>query len=89
MMLGKLRPTEALLIESKLPIMRVDGSGINGDSEIMNDSRQEVVTTLVSVDLLEFGDIVRILKGGSPPCDGRVSSCLINTCNTSSGKHEY
>lgn len=74
MMLGKLRPTEALLIESKLPIMEIEGSGTNTEGELINGSRQEVVTRPVSVDLLEFGDIVRVLKGGSPPCDGRVSS---------------
>ncbi|KAK6956661.1 hypothetical protein Daesc_001940 [Daldinia eschscholtzii] len=28
--------------------------------------------TVVHTDLLEFGDLVRIPHGGSPPCDGRV-----------------
>ncbi|KAI1480987.1 heavy metal translocatin [Daldinia eschscholtzii] len=28
--------------------------------------------TVVHTDLLEFGDLVRISHGGSPPCDGRV-----------------
>jgi len=27
----------------------------------------------INVDLLEFGDIVKVLCGGSPPCDGTVS----------------
>ena len=28
----------------------------------------------VSVDLLEIGDIVRVLNGSSPPCDGTIVS---------------
>ena len=50
LMLAKLRPAEALLVEE-------DASSIS-----------------VKVDLLEFGDIVRVLCGGSPPCDGTVSA---------------
>ncbi|KAG0645821.1 Copper-transporting ATPase HMA5 [Hyphodiscus hymeniophilus] len=51
-MLGKLRPVEALLVESK------DGEHLSS----------------VSVDLLEYGDIVKVLHGGSPPCDGTILS---------------
>jgi len=60
MMLGKLRPTEALLVDA--------------DNSVMS----------VKVDLLEFGDIVRILHGGSPPCDGTVS-----TSDSKVTKHSY
>jgi Cu+-exporting ATPase len=50
-MLGKLRPTEALLI---------------------TDNDGEKHTESVNVDLLEFGDTVRVNHGGSPPCDGVI-----------------
>ncbi|KAK8131727.1 Heavy metal translocating P-type ATPase [Apiospora sp. TS-2023a] len=49
--LGKLRPTEAILIDRT-------GTG-NADQ-------------VVAVDLLDFGDLVRIPHGASPPCDGKV-----------------
>lgn len=55
-MLGKLRPTEAILVTR------------DGDS----NSHAEKSTSKVSVDLLETGDVVRVLHGGSPPCDGTV-----------------
>ncbi|KAH7378624.1 E1-E2 ATPase-domain-containing protein [Cadophora sp. MPI-SDFR-AT-0126] len=56
-MLGKLRPTEAILVTS--------------DSDDQN-SPSEQVTRQINVDLLELGDVVRVLHGGSPPCDGTV-----------------
>lgn len=52
-MLGKLRPSTALLIE---------GYGTE---------KSEDVT--VKVDLLEFGDIVRVTHGASPPADGTIA----------------
>lgn len=55
-MLGKLRPTEAILVTR------------DGDAS----SHSEKSTSQVSVDLLEVGDVVRVLHGGSPPCDGTV-----------------
>ncbi|KAK1771853.1 heavy metal translocatin [Phialemonium atrogriseum] len=51
-MLGKLRPTTAILVERH-------------GSEKERDS-------VVKVDMLDFGDIVRITHGGSPPADGTV-----------------
>lgn len=56
-MLGNLRPTEAILVTR--------------DSDDQN-SPSEQVTRQVNVDLLELGDVVRVLYGGSPPCDGTV-----------------
>ena len=53
LMLGKLRPVEALLIESPTSA---------GES-----------LTSISVDLLEYGDVVKVLHGASPPCDGTIS----------------
>jgi len=51
MMLGKLRPAEALLV--------------------VNPSEGEDSQN-VSVDLLEYGDNVKVLHGASPPCDGTI-----------------
>lgn len=50
--LGKLRPTEAVLVERKENGKEVD--------------------QVVKADLLEFGDMVRIRNGSSPPADGIV-----------------
>ena len=75
MMLVKLRPTEALLIESNSPAIEPPAGDISGET-VNNTSatlRQEV-SKPVPVDFLEFGDVVRIPKGGSPPCDGTVCS---------------
>lgn len=52
--LGKLRPTEAVLVERKENGKEVD--------------------QVVKADLLEFGDMVRIRNGSSPPADGIVLS---------------
>ncbi|RDW85461.1 HAD-like protein [Coleophoma crateriformis] len=56
-MLGKLRPTTALLLI------------LEGQA---GDARQAESLETVEVDLLEFGDTVKVLHGGSPPCDGTV-----------------
>jgi heavy metal translocating P-type ATPase len=66
LMLGKLRPTEALLVESESSSEET----IAGE-ELVNGKRGESLKS-VSVDLLEYGDIVKVLHGGSPPCDGIV-----------------
>jgi len=55
-MLGKLRPTEAILVTR---------DGIDQNSS-------EPVVRQINVDLLERGDVVRVLHGGSPACDGTV-----------------
>ncbi|KAJ9664598.1 hypothetical protein H2201_005110 [Coniosporium apollinis] len=57
-MLGKLRPTEALLVSS--------GAAYSPEAQ------SDTAVQKINVDLLESGDIVRILHGGSPPCDGTV-----------------
>jgi len=63
-MLGKLRPTEALLVRP------------NPEAEdTSEDSQPSLLTTNVekiNVDLLEVGDVVRVLRGASPPADGTV-----------------
>lgn len=78
MMLGKLRPTEALLVESEPRISRIslEDSITDDVSNVPQESAR-----LVAVDMLEYGDIVRILNGGSPPCDGIVSLSLLESCD--------
>lgn len=48
LMLAKLRPTEALLLDKNQSIDKIN------------------------VDLLEYGDLVKVLNGASPPCDGFI-----------------
>ncbi|TAQ87078.1 hypothetical protein B7494_g4599 [Chlorociboria aeruginascens] len=67
-MLGKLRPTEALLIDSG---EAASGKDVVTGEELANGRIEESLKS-VNVDLLEFGDIVRILHGASPACDGIV-----------------
>jgi Cu+-exporting ATPase len=61
-MLGNLRPTEALLVEA----------GASSEKTLTGDQPATETVTQVNVDLLEFGDIVKVLHGGSPPCDGTI-----------------
>lgn len=91
-MLGKLRPTEALLIEPSSSgkstchhFVKYDPTLITTSGDAMNDSsaEQQEVTRLVPVDFLEFEDHVRIPNGGSPPCDGTVSVYFNRTSRTS------
>ncbi|KAI9843948.1 MAG: hypothetical protein M1837_005989 [Sclerophora amabilis] len=60
-LLGKLRPTEAILI----------GSSHRGLTEAQADLSGEVLRH-IAVDLLEAGDMVKILHGASPPSDGII-----------------
>lgn len=65
LMLGKLRPTEALLVEAD------SSSDHTSSDDDANGAGQGSVKT-INVDLLEVGDIARVLQGASPPCDGTV-----------------
>ncbi len=58
--LGKLRPTEALLMRSNLE---------SEDSEL---SRPITDCERINIDVLKVGDIVRVLHGASPPADGTI-----------------
>jgi Cu+-exporting ATPase len=61
-LLGKLRPSEALLVRS---------------TPESDDSEPNIPTGSVeniNVDLLEVGDLVRVLHGASPPADGAIIS---------------
>ncbi|KIV92543.1 hypothetical protein PV10_03832 [Exophiala mesophila] len=59
-MLGKLRPTEALLVRS------------NPESEDSELSLPITNGERINVDVLEVGDVVRVLHGVSPPADGTI-----------------
>lgn len=52
-LLGKLRPTEAILMEQ-------------------GDDGQAETTRSLPIDQLEFGDVVRVANGASPPYDGTI-----------------
>lgn len=72
-MLGKLRPTEAILVASDSDFAASEKTLKNGIRILRNGNGNGGETTqLVNVDLLEFGDVVKVLHGGSPPCDGTV-----------------
>lgn len=70
-MLGKLRPTEALLVERGAVEARRSSEQTLIDEQDAGEIQPETLKT-VNVDLLELGDVVKILQGGSPPCDGTV-----------------
>jgi Cu+-exporting ATPase len=65
LMLGKLRPTEALLIE-------IDSSSDLSSSDDIADGTGRELLKNINVDFLELGDLVRVPQGASPPCDGTV-----------------
>ncbi|KAH2057272.1 hypothetical protein KXV43_001097 [Aspergillus fumigatus] len=60
--LGKLRPSEALLVEKSTPI---DQTEFGKSFSYENQQR-------IAVDLLEIGDVVSIPHGASPPADGVI-----------------
>ena len=61
-LLGKLRPTEAILLRPSI------------DDVVGSENRpSEALSDLISVDLLDFGDEVKVLYGASPPSDGIVT----------------
>ena len=71
--LGKLRPSQALLVCSSSS----SNSSISGRIDRQNEGdwrRADSITKQIAVDLLERGDVVRILHGVSPPTDGIVIS---------------
>ena len=81
-MLGKLRPSTAILVEESTPVFHKDkelletvesvnsAAQVNGNGNRNgngNSSGREI-----QADLLDFGDVVRILHGASPPADGVI-----------------
>lgn len=69
-MLGKLRPTEALLVTPDA----LEGS-TSRDSQVVGATLPAAkATEKVNVDFLEAGDIILIPHGSSPPADGVLHS---------------
>ncbi|KAI9864263.1 MAG: hypothetical protein M1813_003181 [Trichoglossum hirsutum] len=66
-MLGKLRPTEAILLTPRY------GKEVSSADDELPKAKEQTATN-VSVDLLEAGDVVRVTHGASPPADGVVVS---------------
>jgi P-type Cu+ transporter len=64
-MLGKLRPTEAILMVDR-PVSE------SSSESSAYDLKTELVSQKINVDLLEAGDIVKVPHGASPPADGIV-----------------
>jgi Cu+-exporting ATPase len=73
-LLGRLRPSEALLVsyqDEGLGTVSNSGGGNRLDKE---DPSRRMRTETVPVDMLEAGDVVRVLAGSSPPSDGIIVS---------------
>lgn len=69
-MLGKLRPTEALLVTSD----GLEASTFKGFGDVGATLPAARTTAKVNVDFLEAGDIILVPHGSSPPADGVVQS---------------
>lgn len=70
-MLGKLRPTEALLLESEGPPTTPYSAGASTGSLAKENASPTVKK--IPVDMLEVGDTIIVQHGGSPPADGKIS----------------
>jgi heavy metal translocating P-type ATPase len=60
--LGKLRPSEAILVEKSTPTDQTE----SGEPSALESQQR------IAVDLLEIGDVVSIPHGASPPADGVI-----------------
>ena len=77
--LGRLRPTQALLLvsnDTELPITNNrDGDDLEmAEDEDLHSEKPGARIQKVEVDLLEVGDIVRVPHGATPPTDGIIKS---------------
>lgn len=82
--LGSLRPAEALLLLPGTPSFIRTSESSDFDTDVEKGSCGSDNGNLsvapgqklekVSIDLLEVGDVVRVLNGSSPPCDGTIVS---------------
>lgn len=86
--LGKLRPSTALLVApSSVP---PTSGPMSGDLEKSRPESEHLVVgkgmavSTVSTDLLEVGDVVRVLGGATPPADGTIVSTAQATFDESS-----
>lgn len=62
--------SDAVPYSSNVALEKVDPSSDDGNSAIFPGLKAEKV----SIDLLEVGDIVRVLNGATPPSDGTILS---------------
>ncbi|EPE08697.1 copper-transporting atpase 1 [Ophiostoma piceae UAMH 11346] len=75
-MLGKLRPSTAILVEESTPSFHKDKEvletveSVNSAAQVNNNGNS--TGREIQADLLDFGDVVRILHGASPPADGVI-----------------
>ena len=81
--LGKLRPSEAILLES-MPVRACSktdrnasdatavSSGEESHDETSSGGALHETARTVSVDMLEVGDVIKVVQGASPPLDGVV-----------------
>ncbi len=78
--LGKLRPTEALLVvpnsvsKQSLQDSNEDLEKGSVDAEITQDMKPGFHIERVDADLLEVGDVVRVPHGSTPSADGTILS---------------
>lgn len=70
-MLGKLRPTEALLLELEGP----PTTSYSTDTTTRSLAKENAPPAVkkIPVDMLEVGDTIIVQHGGSPPADGKIS----------------
>lgn len=80
-LLGSLRPETALLLEnsafdSGIALEKDDPKPVDSDNSTstINQDRDSTQTALISVDLLEIGDVLLIQPGSLPPTDGVIIS---------------
>jgi Cu+-exporting ATPase len=71
-LLGKLRPSEAVLVYSQEE--GTEGISNSGNGSEKEEPRQNTKTEAVAVDMLEVGDVVLVVAGSSPPSDGTIIS---------------
>lgn len=85
-MLGKLRPSEALLLVDEsasttnpsTPLAVDDGTSSSVSAEKAPEQGRHMESTSrgirrIPVDMLEVGDTILVQNGGSPPADGKIS----------------
>jgi P-type E1-E2 ATPase len=71
-LLGRLRPNEALLLEYQEAASEMISN--NGKGLEREEPSRVMRTETLAVDMLEVGDVVRVVAGSSPPSDGTIIS---------------
>src|SRR3954454_19353116 len=71
-LLGRLRPNEALLLEYQEAASETISN--NGKGLEREEPSRVMRTETLAVDMLEVGDVVRVVAGSSSPSDGTIIS---------------